>query len=194
MLSAQFMADELTSLRTMASILPPFFLVVAAFLLNVSLSRLVATERSNIGLLKSFGYGNGAIAMHYAKFALVFGFIGAITGMAGGWLVGNYVGGIYATVYQIPGLHFDAGPGVYLSSLAIALLAALAAQPRRCGGPRAWHPRRRSSAPTAFGRLGAAAERLASKLDGKTRMVARRILRFPAALPPLWPASRWRWD
>ncbi|MBK9252026.1 MAG: hypothetical protein IPM70_09090 [Proteobacteria bacterium] len=57
------MADELTSLRTMASILPPFFLVVAAFLLNVSLSRLVATERSNIGLLKSFGYGTGAIAM-----------------------------------------------------------------------------------------------------------------------------------
>ncbi len=42
----------------MAAILPPFFLLVAAFLLNVSLSRLVATERSNIGLLKSFGYGN----------------------------------------------------------------------------------------------------------------------------------------
>ena len=34
-------------------------------------------------------------------------------------------------------------------------------------------------APTSFGRLGAAAERMASKLDGKTRMVARRILRFP---------------
>ena len=32
-------------------ILPPFFLVMAAFLLNVSLSRLVSTERSNIGLL-----------------------------------------------------------------------------------------------------------------------------------------------
>ena len=72
MLSAQFMADELTSLRTMATILPPFFLLVAAFLLNVSLSRLVATERSNIGLLKSFGYGNASIALHYAKFALVF--------------------------------------------------------------------------------------------------------------------------
>ena len=40
----------------MAAILPPVFLLVAVFLLNVSLSRLVATERSNIGLLKSFGY------------------------------------------------------------------------------------------------------------------------------------------
>ena len=78
MLSAQFLADELTSLRTMAAILPPFFLLVAAFLLNVSLSRLVATERSNIGLLKSFGYGNASIALHYAKFALVFGLLGAL--------------------------------------------------------------------------------------------------------------------
>ena len=67
MLSAQFLADELTSLRTMASILPPIFLLVAVFLLNVSLSRLVATERSNIGLLKSFGYGNVSIALHYAQ-------------------------------------------------------------------------------------------------------------------------------
>jgi putative ABC transport system permease protein len=181
MLSAQFMADELTSLKTMASILPPFFLVVAAFLLNVSLSRLVSTERSNIGLLKSFGYGNGAIALHYAKFALVFGFIGAGVGMVGGWLVGGYVGGIYATVYQIPGLHFDAGPGVYLSALVIALLAALAGAAQAV-----WRATRLAPAaalappaPTAFGRLGAAAERLASKLDGKTRMVARRILRFP---------------
>lgn len=181
MLSAQFMADELTSLRTMASVLPPFFLVVAAFLLNVSLSRLVSTERSNIGLLKSFGYSNAAIAMHYAKFALVFGLIGAVVGMLGGMLVGNYVGTIYADVYQIPGLHFDAGAGVYLSSLVIALLAALAGAAQAV-----WRATRLAPAaalappaPTAFGRLGAATERLAAKLDGKSRMVARRILRFP---------------
>ncbi|MEZ5459473.1 MAG: ATP-binding cassette domain-containing protein [Steroidobacteraceae bacterium] len=52
MLSAQFLKDELASLRTMASVLPPVFLLVAVFLVNVALSRLVATERSNIGLLK----------------------------------------------------------------------------------------------------------------------------------------------
>ena len=170
MLSAQFMADELTSLRTMASILPPFFLVVAAFLLNVSLSRLVATERSNIGLLKSFGYSNCAIALHYAKFALVFGLIGAVVGMIGGWLVGGYVGGHLRQCLP------DSRP-------------ALRRRPRRlhqrCWRSRCWlhWPARRRRvrratrlapaaalappAPTAFGRLGAAAERLAAKLDGK---------------------------
>jgi putative ABC transport system permease protein len=181
MLSAQFMADELTSLRTMASILPPFFLLVAAFLLNVSLSRLVATERSNIGLMKSFGYGDATIAAHYAKFALAFGLLGAAVGMLGGRLVGQYVGGIYATVYHIPGLHFDAGPGVYVSALVIAALAALAGAAQAV-----WRATRLAPAaalappaPTAYGSLSAAAERFASRLDGKTRMVARRILRFP---------------
>ncbi len=34
----------------------------------------------NIGLLKSFGYSNTTIALHYAKFALVFGVLGALLG------------------------------------------------------------------------------------------------------------------
>jgi putative ABC transport system permease protein len=181
MLSAQFMADELTSLRTMASILPPFFLVVAAFLLNVSLSRLVATERSNIGLMKSFGYGNAVIALHYAKFALAFGLLGALLGMIGGRLVGGFVGDVYATVYHIPGLRFDAGPAVYLSALAIALLAALAGAVRAVLRATQLSPAAALAppAPTAFGALSAVGERWAARLDGKTRMVARRILRFP---------------
>jgi putative ABC transport system permease protein len=181
MLSAQFMADELTSLRTMATILPPFFLLVAAFLLNVSLSRLVATERSNIGLLKSFGYGNAAIALHYTKFALIFGIAGGLLGMVGGRLVGGFVGGVYAKIYQIPGLGFDAGPGVYFDALVITLLAAMAGAVQavlkavRLPPAAALAP----PAPAGFGRLGQALERFAAGLDGKSRMVARRILRFP---------------
>jgi len=181
MISAQFMADELTSLRTMASVLPPFFLLVAAFLLNVSLSRLVATERSNIGLLKSFGYSNAAIALHYAKFALAFGLLGGVLGMIGGRWVGGFVGGIYATVYQIPGLHFDAGTGVYVSAIVIALLAALAGASQAVWRATRLPPAAALAppAPTAFGTLGASVERWAARLDGKTRMVVRRILRFP---------------
>lgn len=181
MLSAQFMADELTSLRTMATILPPFFLLVAAFLLNVSLSRLVATERSNIGLLKSFGYSNAAIALHYAKFALVFGIAGGLAGMVGGRIVGGIVGDVYATIYRIPDLGFDAGPAVYFKALAITLLAALAGAVQavlkavRLPPAAALAP----PAPTGFGSLGQSLERFAAGLDGKSRMVARRIIRFP---------------
>jgi putative ABC transport system permease protein len=181
MISAQFLADELTSLRTMAAILPPIFMLVAVFLLNVSLSRLVATERSNIGLLKSFGYGDLAIAFHYSKFAIAFALLGAGIGMLVGYWIGVYMASIYAKVYRIPALAFDAGAGVYLGALAVALFAAAlgAIQAVR-------HATRLPPAaalappvPTGFGRLGGLVESATRGLDGKSRMVARRIARFP---------------
>lgn len=180
MMSARFMADELTSLKTMAGILPPFFLVVAAFLLNVSLSRMVATERSNIGLLKSFGYGNGSIALHYAKFALVFGVLGGILGAIGGRLVGEFVAGVYANVYKIPGLGFTAGPGVYLNAIAITLIAALAGSVQAVRKAVALPPAAALAPPAPTGyRSRGLIDRFTAALDGKSRMVARRILRFP---------------
>ena len=181
MLSAQFLADELTSLRTMASILPPIFMLVAVFLLNVSLSRLVATERSNIGLLKSFGYGNAAIGFHYGKFAIAFALLGAAIGMLLGRWVGDYMAEIYAKVYRIPNLAFDAELSVYLWAVVVALIAAVlgAAQAVlravRMPPAAALAP----PAPVSFGRLGTGIERAARNLDGKSRMVVRRIVRFP---------------
>ena len=181
MLSAQFLADELTSLKTMASVLPPIFMLVAVFLLNVSLSRLVATERSNIGLLKAFGYGNTSIALHYGKFAIAFALLGAALGVVVGQWIGNFMAGIYAKVYRIPGLQFDAELPVYLWAVVVALIAAVlgAAQAvmraTRLPPATALAP----PAPVSFGRLGSGIEHAARNLDGKTRMVARRIARFP---------------
>jgi putative ABC transport system permease protein len=181
MLSAQFLADELTSLKTMASILPPFFLAVAVFLLNVSLSRLVATERANIGLLKSFGYGNFSIALHYVLFALSFSVLGALLGLAAGQWVGHLVAAIYATVYRIPDLQFNAGINVYVGALGVAVIAALAGAVQAVRRAIALPPAAALAppAPTSYGKLGGWVEAAANRLDGKSRMVARRIARFP---------------
>lgn len=181
MLSAQFLADELTSLRTMAAILPPIFMLVAVFLLNVSLSRLVATERSNIGLLKSFGYGNATVAFHYSKFAIAFALLGAALGAAVGRGMGEYVADIYATVYRIPGLKFDAGWSVYLWAIVVALIAAVLGAAQAVFRATQLPPAAALAppAPVSFGRLGRGIESAARRLDGKTRMVARRIARFP---------------
>lgn len=181
MISAQFLADELTSLKTMASIMPPIFMLVAVFLLNVSLSRLVATERSNIGLLKSFGYGNVSIAVHYAKFAIAFALLGAAIGMLLGRWTGSLMADVYAKVYRIPDLQFDAELSVYLWAIVVALIAAVlgAAQAviraARLPPAAALAP----PAPVSFGKLGSGIEYAARNLDGKTRMLVRRIVRFP---------------
>ena len=88
---------------------------------------------------------------------------------------------IYEKVYRIPNLQFDAEADIYFWAVVVALIAALlgAAQAvlraTRLPPAAALAP----PAPVSFGRLGAGIERAARNLDGKTRMVIRRIVRFP---------------
>jgi putative ABC transport system permease protein len=60
--SHAWLDHELDMLSNMSRTLPPIFLLVSAFLVNLTLSRLVALEREEIGLLKAIGYGNTTIA------------------------------------------------------------------------------------------------------------------------------------
>ncbi|MFN6952455.1 MAG: ABC transporter permease [Albidovulum sp.] len=63
-ISHSFVSSELGQLRTMTIVMPPIFFGVAAFLVNMVLGRIVALERSEIGLLKALGYPNARIARH----------------------------------------------------------------------------------------------------------------------------------
>jgi ABC-type lipoprotein release transport system permease subunit len=48
--------NEIKEQRVLGTVLPAIFLGVAAFLLNVVVSRLVATQREQIAALKALGY------------------------------------------------------------------------------------------------------------------------------------------
>ena len=68
-------------------LLPLIFLTVAAFILNVALTRALALQRPQIAALKALGYGNRELGWHYLKWALAIGAIGVVVGvLGGGWL------------------------------------------------------------------------------------------------------------
>ena len=69
---------EIKEQHVLGTVLPSIFLGVAAFLLNVVVSRLVATQREQIAALKALGYANRTIGAHYLKLVLVI----VIAGMA----------------------------------------------------------------------------------------------------------------
>jgi putative ABC transport system permease protein len=60
--SAWYLNNEFSQLANMGRVTPFIFAGVAAFLLNVVVSRLVATQREQIGVLKAFGYPRRAFA------------------------------------------------------------------------------------------------------------------------------------
>ena len=91
--SAWFLNNELNQLQTAGIIVPAIFLGVAAFLLNVSLNRIVAVQREQIAALKAVGYSNGELARHYMGWSLVISLAGAAMGFGfGNWLGSGMVG------------------------------------------------------------------------------------------------------
>jgi putative ABC transport system permease protein len=129
--SFRFIDDELGELRVNGLILPAVFLAVVAFLLNIVISRLVGTERSQIAVLKAFGYGRAAIAGHYLKLGLLAALPGSMLGIAGGLWLGSAFTSLYARYFHFPELHLEVRASLLLASVAIgegaACLGALSA-------------------------------------------------------------------
>jgi putative ABC transport system permease protein len=112
-------------LRNMSRTLPPIFLLVAAFLINLTLTRVVALEREQIGLFKALGYPNLAIALHYLKLVIVIVAIGIVVGAAAGTWLGGYVTKLYGDIVHFPFLIFAATPGIYVIAGTLSLAAGI---------------------------------------------------------------------
>ncbi len=119
-----YVENELRELRTMAQILPMIFLAVAAFLLNVVLSRMIAIQRPQIAVLKAVGYGNGAVALHFLAIALLIALVGAIFGNLAGAGLGDGLTAIYAEYFRFPVYTYTLPPSVALSATLVCLTAA----------------------------------------------------------------------
>ena len=125
-ISNAFIDQELDQLRTIAFVIPPVFLAVAAFLINMVLSRLIDTERQSIGLLKSLGYSHWEIGRHYLKFALLIAAAGVAIGCACGLWLGQWMTGLYQDYFRFPFLEYRIDRSVFLGAILISFAAALA--------------------------------------------------------------------
>jgi putative ABC transport system permease protein len=112
-MSHAFLDAELKQMSAMVKVLPPIFLLVAAMLVNMTLSRLVTLEREQIGLLKAIGYSGSAIAQHYVEFVLAIAMVGIAIGMAAGAWLGAGLAGLYARFFSFPFLVFSRDTSIY---------------------------------------------------------------------------------
>ena len=134
-----FLSGEIQQLKIVATVLPAIFIAVSVFLLNMTVSRLVETEREQIGLLKSFGYTNRAIGWHYLKLVLLMVGLGILLGFAVGFWLGREVTELYTKFYRFPLLYYQPGLGVFgpgaLLCVAAAVLGTLGAVRRAAAMP-----------------------------------------------------------
>jgi putative ABC transport system permease protein len=119
-LSNRFLSEEITQLQGTATIVPSIFLGIAAFLLHILLSRLIATQRDQIAVLKAFGYNNLSIGWHYLKFVLAIVFIGAALGTALGLWFGVAVTHNYTRFFSFPVLRYEFGIAQVMGAIFIS--------------------------------------------------------------------------
>jgi putative ABC transport system permease protein len=179
--SHQTLQAELDQNRTMGTAIPAIFLAVAAFLLNLVLGRLIATQRSEIGVLKAFGYRDREVATHFLGLALAAVGAGALLGIGSGvWLGDAYVA-LYGAYFDFPTLDYHLSLPLLAISSGISVLAATAGalgaarSAARLPPAEAMRPEPPPSfKPGPFERLG-----LADVLPSAGRMILRNMERRP---------------
>jgi putative ABC transport system permease protein len=180
-LSNWFVMNEIEQLKTMSTVLPAIFLAIAAFLTYMVLMRLIATERSEIGLLKAFGYSDFEVSWHYMKLVLAIAAVGIAAGSVLGAVFGLHNTRLYADFFRFPLLIYRPSPAAFviavLVSAATTGLGAIAAVRRAAILPPA--EAMRPPQPIAYRRGRLASARFFKWLDQPTRIALRQIGRWP---------------
>jgi putative ABC transport system permease protein len=117
--------NEIKEQRVLGTVLPAIFLAVAAFLLNVVVSRLVSTQREQIAALKALGYANAAIGAHYLKLVLVVVLLGLVLGVFVGDRLGTAFAGLYTEFFRFPVFEHRIAPWLLVVSVGITVATAV---------------------------------------------------------------------
>jgi putative ABC transport system permease protein len=182
--SNRFVSEEISGLEAAAIGVPPIFLAVAAFLLYIVISRMVQSEREEIGLMKAFGYTDAEVGAHYFKLILAIAAGGAFAGCLAGIAAGRAQVGIYVAFFKFPFLVFQLDPAAFVTGVAVSILAASAGGLFVLRRVFALTPAvaMRPPSPPNFSRAGRILRGLNRFLDQPSRMVLRRLMRQPGRM------------
>ncbi|WP_334065662.1 ABC transporter permease [Alteromonas genovensis] len=182
--SNRFVTEEISGLRASAVGVPPIFVGVAAFLLYIVVSRMVQSEREQIGLLKAFGYSSWEISSHYLKLVIVIAAGGAIAGSLMGIAAGSNLALFYQTYFKFPFIVFKVDPKAFIIGFTVSILSA------SLGGLLVLRKifkltpavAMRPAAPSDYSQSGQFLKRIKHIFDQPSRMVLRRVLRQPGRM------------
>ena len=182
--SNRFISEEISGMAAASKGVPPVFLAVAAFLLYIVISRMVQSEREQIGLMKAFGYTDFEVGNHYFKMILAIALGGALAGCLAGIASGRAMIGLYGLYFKFPFLVFRLDPASFVTGVTVSVVSASA------GG--LWVLRQvfaltpasamRPPAPPDYSRTQRLGKTLSALLDQPSRMVLRRLTRQPVRM------------
>jgi putative ABC transport system permease protein len=125
-ISHRFVSDEISQNRISGMIIPAIFLLVAALLVHLSFNRLVSMQRTEIAVIKAFGFTSRQVSIHYVQFSLLIASVGYLLGCAVGWAFGIRLARVYAEFYRFPILIYRPELRIFLWAGVICAVTAIA--------------------------------------------------------------------
>ncbi len=125
--SNQALQGDVTGFQQLSFLFPVLFLSVAGMAAFVLLSRLVRTERTQIGMMVANGMSSRAVRWHYTSHAFVAVMLGAIPGLVVGAVCGRLISRLYTGYLDIPITVIRFSPATVLWSVAFAVVVTLLA-------------------------------------------------------------------
>lgn len=113
--------------QSVASVFPVFFFLVAALVCLTTMTRMIADQRTQIGIMKALGYSSGAIIGKYMFYSGSATVLGSIFGIAAGSFAFPAVVWFgYGLIYNLSGLTFTMdwplAAGITAANLLVTLL------------------------------------------------------------------------
>lgn len=113
--------------QSVASVFPVFFFLVAALVCLTTMTRMIADQRTQIGIMKALGYSSGAIMGKYMFYSGSATVLGSIFGIAAGsFAFPAIVWFGYGLIYNLSGLTFTMNwplaAGITAANLLVTLL------------------------------------------------------------------------
>ena len=179
--SHAFLDAELKQLKSMSNILPPIFFVVAAFLVNMVIGRIVKLDREQIGLLKALGYFDRQVIAHYLKFVFMIAAIGIALGWISGYWLGLELTRLYTRFFRLPYLVYVNYLDTYAISAIAAISAAMFGAVRSVGSISQLSPATAMSPPAPIRYKHHLVDRLGNwfGISQPVRMILRSLTRWP---------------
>ncbi len=119
--------SDVTGFQQLSFLFPVLFLSVAGMAAFVLLSRMIRTERPQIGMMVANGMSARTIRRHYTSHALVAVLLGAVPGLTVGALIGRWISRLYTGFLDIPITVIRFSPATIFWSAGFVLVVTLLA-------------------------------------------------------------------
>jgi len=131
--SNRMLNEEIKGLESTGGFFPVLFFIVAAAIIYITMSRMVENQRTQIGVLKAFGFTDPQILLHYLSYSVILAVSGSIIGSVFGMFLGKAATELENNTYlNLPPAGMQIYPELVIPASLMTLLFCLLAGYNSC--------------------------------------------------------------